>query len=280
MLAQRILSGAILLPLILGVVYWGVGAVALLVAVAVVVGLVELYGAIGSAGFRPRVIPGIVSGLLFCGAAFFQRFTPVDLAGAALCSALLLVLVGELFRGDHRESLSGWAFTVVGACYVGWLLSYYILLRALDVGLHEGWLVGLGVSGGAAWVYLVLFITWAQDTAAFFVGRSLGRHRLAPTISPGKSWEGVVGGLVAAILVALLMVPLFGLPVGYGVAVVLGMVGAGAGVVGDLCVSLVKRQSGLKDMGSLVPGHGGILDRMDSMLFTAPILYYLIVIMT
>jgi len=223
---------------------------------------------------------GIICGLLFCGAAFWQQASPVDLAGAALGLSLVLVLVVELFRSDHQDSLSAWASTVAGACYVGWLLSYYILLRALDRGGGDGWLEGFGISGGAAWVYLVLFITWAQDTAAFFVGRSLGRHRLAPVISPGKSWEGAVGGVVASVLVALLMVPLLGLPVGYGVAIVLGIVGAVAGVLGDLCISLIKRQSGLKDMGSLVPGHGGILDRMDSMLLTGPVLYYLIVVVT
>jgi phosphatidate cytidylyltransferase len=223
---------------------------------------------------------GIFTILLLCTAAAMQHHVSVDLTGFALGCAILLTLASELPRHNHQHSLSSWTFTFAGACYIGWLLSYYILLRRIETPLHGGWLAPLHIAPGAAWVYVVLLITWSQDIAAYFVGRTWGKHRMAPILSPKKSWEGAVGGGLASIGVALLSVPLFGLPLGYAAAGLLGLMGAVAGPIGDLSESLIKRQIGIKDMGTILPGHGGILDRIDSMLFVGPTLYYLILLLT
>jgi phosphatidate cytidylyltransferase len=103
---------------------------------------------------------------------------------------------------------------------------------------------------------------------------------MAPIISPGKTWEGALGGILAGAMAAMLAVFLLGLPIGYGTAFLLGIAGGSAGLLGDLAESLLKRRIGVKDMGNVMPGHGGILDRADSMLFTAPVLYYLILVVT
>jgi phosphatidate cytidylyltransferase len=187
-------------------------------------------------------------------------------------------LIAELPPRDRQGSLEGWALTFAGACYVAWLLSHYILLRTLETPLAGGWLAGLHIQSGAAWVYVVLAITWMQDTMAYFVGSAWGRRQMAPYLSPKKSWEGAVGGIIASMLTALLAVPMLGLPIGYASAALLGVAGGLAGLGGDLAESLIKRQMDVKDTGSLIPGHGGILDRLDSMLFTAPVLYYLILL--
>jgi phosphatidate cytidylyltransferase len=281
---RRVLSVVVLLPLIIGLVYAGVLPVALLTAAAIVVALLELYAVLQHSGYEPRRLTGILSGLLLCGAATLQSLLPAlahDWIGFALAASLLVALVAELFRRNHAGSLEGWTLTFACACYTGWLLSHYVLLRGLHIPLNDdGWLAFLHIPPGAAWVFLVLAITWFDDTMAYVVGSTWGRHQMAPYLSPKKSWEGAIGGFVASVLVALLAVPLLGLPISYPAAALLGMAGGIAGQAGDLVESLIKRQIGTKDIGHMIPGHGGLLDRLDSMLFTAPVLYYLILLLT
>lgn len=279
-LSQRLISAIVLLVLFVGIVYWGTGPVIFLTAGAIVLCILEYCGALKRAGYRPRPVTGTVTALLLCAAAALRDTVSVDLTGVALAGSILLALIVEVVRRDRRGSLVGWALTFAGACYIGWLLSHYILLRMLDTPLQGGWLAFLNIPPGAAWVYMVFAVTWLQDTGAYLVGRSWGRHRMAPYLSPKKSWEGAAGGFVASVLAAVLAKLLLGLPIGYGMAVVLGAVGGVVGPLGDLAESLIKRQIGVKDASNLIPGHGGILDRADSMLFTAPVLYYLIIVLT
>lgn len=279
-LRQRICTVAVVLPVVIGVVYWGVLPLACLVAGGAVVSLVEFYSALKHGGYHPRFGIGITAALLLCGAALVQGTLPFDVTGAALTGGILLSLTTELPRRNREGSLVGWAVTLASACYIGWLIGHYILLRRIETPLAAGWLSFLHISPGAAWVYLVLLVTWVQDTMAYFVGRTWGRHKMAPYLSPKKSWEGAAGGFGAAALTALLSVPLFGLPISYGGALVLGIAGGIVGPLGDLVESLIKRQMGIKDISNLMPGHGGVFDRLDSMLFTAPVLYYLILLLT
>ncbi len=283
-LAKRVLSVIVLLPFVLGLIYWGFWPVVFLTAAGIGIALLELYNVLRLVGYYPRFFAGMTSALFFCLAAVLDGILPtalaVDWVGVALAGSILLTLVTELVRREHHESLVNWALTLALACYISWLLSHYILLRALDVPLEGGWLAFLHIPSGAAWVYLVLAITWLSDTMAYFVGRAWGRHKMTPYLSPHKSWEGAAGGFAASVLIALLAVPLLGLPLWYGEALLLGVAGGLAGPLGDLAVSLLKRQIGLKDISNLIPGHGGMLDRIDSMLFTAPVLYYLILLLT
>jgi phosphatidate cytidylyltransferase len=277
---QRVLSVAVLIPLIVGCVYWGVWPVVLLTTAGVVVALFEIYRALHQADYHPRRIIGIGIGVLFCLAAAFHTIQPFPWTEAALAASVLLALGAELPRHDHRHSLAGWTVTFALACYAGWLLSHYILLRQLETPLDGGWLAFLQIAPGAAWVYLVLVITWADDSAAYFVGSRWGRHKMAPLLSPHKSWEGAAAGLLAAVLAALLAVALFGLPLSFLEALLIGAIGGVAVQLGDLAESLIKRQIGIKDSSNLIPGHGGVLDRIDSMLFAAPTVYYTLILLT
>jgi phosphatidate cytidylyltransferase len=189
--------------------------------------------------------------------------TPLLLTSAVVLSLILLV-----FTPREKGSLADWAWAIAGILYVGWLLGYLVELR--------------GMADGRGWLFLALFATFGSDTAAFFAGRALGRHRLAPHISPGKTWEGAVAGLAGAVIVSLLFTlptPLR-LPLGYGQAVLLGVLVSVFGQIGDLAESLLKRHTGVKESGNMMPGHGGVLDRMDSVIFAGIVvyLYYIFVV--
>ena len=176
---------------------------------------------------------------------------------------MILPLIWLLLRSQKETAFTSWAWTIAGILYVGWLLSYLVALRGLDAGRE--------------WVFLALFTTFGSDTAAFFVGRALGRHRLALHISPGKTWEGAVGGVLGAIIVSLVLVIPLGLPLSYGQAILLGLIVSIFGQLGDLVESLLKRNMGVKESGRLIPGHGGVLDRMDSLVLAGIVVYYYVI---
>ncbi|MFC1893036.1 phosphatidate cytidylyltransferase [Chloroflexota bacterium] len=183
-----------------------------------------------------------------------------------LTTAVLLPLIWLLLRPQKDQAFIHWAWTIAGILYIGWLLSYLIALRGLDDGRN--------------WVFFTLFVTFGSDIAAFLVGRAAGKHRLAPQISPAKTWEGAIAGISGAIIVSLLFLlptPL-GLPLTYGRAILLGIAVSISGQIGDLLESLLKRNMGVKDSGKLMPGHGGALDRIDSIVLAGVVVYYYVLL--
>jgi phosphatidate cytidylyltransferase len=177
----------------------------------------------------------------------------------ALSLAVMVVLALALGRDPGTEQAwVGATLTLLGVCYCAWLLGHAIWLRAMP--------------GGIGLTLLALGVTWAGESAAYFVGRRFGRHRLAPSVSPGKTVEGGAAQVMASVGVALLAAPFVALagPHAVAVGVLLGVVGQ----IGDLSESFLKRSARIKDAGTLIPGHGGLLDRLDSLLFNVPALYY------
>jgi phosphatidate cytidylyltransferase len=277
-LAQRVGSVLFLLPGIILIIYWGTWPVVLLVTVAVMIGLREFFAVLRYGGYQPRAVTGYALGLMICAAVALIPFTPIDPVLPAMALVVVASLVAEVANPDRTNSLPNWAFTLAVALYLSTLLSVYITMRRLDTPLEQGWLAPLAIEPGAAWVYTTLAATWLQDTGAFFIGRQFGRTPMAPYLSPKKSWEGACGGFVVALITAMACVPLFGLPIALWKAALIGAAAGVFGPLGDLAESLFKRQIGVKDAGSLIPGHGGLLDRVDSMLFTAPVIYLLILL--
>jgi len=177
---------------------------------------------------------------------------------------LAFSLLWQMARRGGDIPVVGWALSLGGAIYIGLLLSHFILLRDLA----EGW----------AWTLLAFFPTWANDTGAYFVGRWVGNHPFAPRISPKKTWEGSIGGWISGIAVGTLMGVILRLPLLH--ASIMGLLIGLAATGGDLVESMFKRWAGVKDSGRLIPGHGGVLDRIDSLLFSvAAVYYYLIWVM-
>jgi phosphatidate cytidylyltransferase len=269
----RVITAVVGIPLLLAFVYFDFGVdtdwfeevplLILLVGAAAALGAVEFYRLGTHAGARPLTVFGVVWAVLFVVAALFD----LDWAtGSLLASAAVLPVVWlVIFRRDNR--LQSWAWTLTGILYMGWMLGYYVALRQLDHGREL--------------VILAVFTTFACDTSAFFVGRAWGRHHMAPMISPHKTWEGAIGGFVGAVAAALVLRSLlslgdWSLPLNYVEAIGLGCIIGVVAQLGDLLESLLKRRAGVKDSGNLIPGHGGVLDRIDSLVFTGLIVYYFV----
>ena len=222
----------------------------------------EFYRMSGTAKLTPLAGFGIAWGVLFIISPHFdyESAVPLMLASGVFISLLIMLLGPAQERSFHR-----WAWTMAGMLYVGWLLSHLVAMWRLTDG---------GEWVGRDWVFLTLFAVFASDTAAFFAGRAWGKRRLAPNISPGKTWEGAIAGLIGAIGASLILVTILDIPVNYGQAVLVGCLISVFGQLGDLVESLFKRNTGVKDSGRLMPGHGGLLDRLDSIIFAGVVVYY------
>lgn len=261
MLEQRLLTTALLLPLVVAVV-WAAPAwlfTAVVVAFAVLAQH-ELYRMFARVGVVADTRPGLVLGALVV--ASFAAPAPASAWAPSL--AVSLAVAGSLALALRHQPATappwaGVALTLLGICYCAWLLGHAVWLRARP--------------DGPGLLLFLLATTWAGESTAYLVGRAWGRHKLAPRVSPGKTVEGAVAQLVASVAVALLAALTTGLlPLRHAVAT-----GALIGIVsqiGDLAESLLKRSAQTKDSGALLPGHGGMLDRLDSLLFAVPGLYY------
>jgi phosphatidate cytidylyltransferase len=230
-----------------------------LVALALAVGLVEFFALLRARGVRPMPLAGV----LLAGALFLNVVVP-GVSPVPLAPLGVLLLLGfTLSRGADPESVAAAALTLLGAAYLGVLGGTIAALRLLPP-----------LERGGFRVVLLLGILVFADSVAFFVGSAFGRRRLLALVSPGKSVEGALAGLVGGVAGAFAVRGL-GLPeLPAWHAAFLGLAVAALGIVGDLGESLLKRWAGVKDSGALFPGHGGMLDRLDSLLFGAPVLYY------
>jgi len=195
----------------------------------------------------------------------WEFLNPLLTAGAVIFPLLWL-----LIRRNKENAWLSWAWTLAGIFYIGGLSS---LLVSIRYGLELPYITP---EEGRNWIFFTLLVTFASDTSAFFVGRTWGRHQFAPQISPKKTWEGCAGGVIgaAAAGVVFLLVPPLSLPISWGWAALLGALISLFGQWGDLAESLLKRNMGVKDSGNALPGHGGFLDRIDSILFAVAVVYF------
>jgi len=270
MLKKRIITALWGIPLLIVTVWFDkpLPWFTILVAIWGLLAAFEFYRMVAVSGVPPLTYFGLIWTLLFILSRdadllsiLEPYFNPDLLTPLLLTSAMVLSLIWLLLRPQKEGAFIGWAWTIAGILYVGWLLSYLVALRGLDDGRN--------------WVFFVLFVTFASDTVAFFVGRALGRHHLAPGISPGKTWEGTVAGVFGAIIVSLFFIlptPLI-LHISLWQAILLGFLVSVFGQCGDLVESLLKRNMGVKESGKLMPGHGGVLDRTDSIVFAGIVVY-------
>ena len=268
-LQQRLLTAAVAVPLLI-LIFWAGGLWFLaLVLFVIFVGMSEFYHLIQAKGLQPQWVIGILAALGLGLNAFYGHPSS---AALILTATMLACLAFQLFRLDLTTAITGSATTILGVIYVGWLLSHFVLLRNWrdPVGQHDF---------GFFLVILVIATTFLADAGAYFTGRSLGRHKLWPRISPSKTWEGAAGGVVVGslgLLATKLVFDRWIFPTFFPWyhALILGPLLVVVSIFGDLAESMLKRDAGIKDSGTIVPGHGGILDRLDSILFVVPTAYY------
>jgi phosphatidate cytidylyltransferase len=288
-LAERVAVAALGVPVAVAAVYWGGWVLGAVLAAVAAGGAYELYRLATYCGVRPFVLPGaLTAGLLVLIAAG----RPDPLASAPLLWSLLLVLllgtaIAAIFtHGADGHPLPAVSVTVAGALLTGGTLAYALYLRHLP-GEPLAW-AGAGLATrdaehaawvGRALVAYPLVLTWVNDSFAFFGGRLLGRRRLAPRVSPGKTVAGALVGLIGTVFLGTVYAALvfwrwLDVPIGLVAAVVGAVVISVIAQLGDLAESLLKREAGVKDSGRVFRGHGGILDRFDALFFTIPVAYW------
>ena len=264
MLAKRLQIVIILIPIVVGLIaaggWWFAGAVALLIGIAAW----EYWRIFSEGGYAPSLVVLVAGAMLLVLTRNQFGFIGSDIF---LMVFLLVAMMYHVIAFEHgqKHAAHDFAITVAGMVYLGWLAAYFVSLRNLPDGF---W-----------WLMTVLPASWLADTGAYLVGSHFGKHKFAPLISPKKTWEGYLGGILISTVSILLLSQLWHLrtplitPFKGGV---LAFCIAMLSPMGDLGISLIKRQFGVKDSGKLIPGHGGAMDRLDSLLWAVPIGYYVI----
>jgi phosphatidate cytidylyltransferase len=269
-IALPILILSIILPYLLPQFSWANWLFLIIAALALGAGLFEFFTLTKKLELKAD------AGIAYLGAAaFFVAFlfdAPAkapDLLLLTLALFLMVVLITQTFRfqADFSKMLTGVGVTVLGVLYVAFLGGFLISMR---VGFNESLVPHLSTK----LIGFFFLVVMGADTGAYYMGKNFGKHKLVPKISPGKTWEGVGGGLILSAAFAALASATFFPELPYKFSIPLAIVMTAVGLFGDLAESAMKRGAGAKDAASILPGHGGLLDRLDSLLFNAPILYY------
>jgi phosphatidate cytidylyltransferase len=259
MLRTRLITAFIALPIVVAGVF--VGGLWFLVGAAIF-GLIagwEYSQMMKIGGYHPTRFTTLALILALLLDAYYPGLRLLSLI---ITVAILFSLVWQLFQADTTTPTADWALTLLGGLYIGWGLAHLVALRQLADGL--------------AWVCVTLSSTWLADSFAYFVGGAVGRHKLWPRHSPKKTWEGLLGGIGGGLFGAAIIVP-FASSLTWSAALTIGAIIPIAGLFGDLSISMMKRQVGVKDSSNLFPGHGGFLDRVDSLLFVSVVVYYYVI---
>lgn len=257
--ATRMLTGFVMGTIAMSAIIYGKLAILLMLLFIIFFASKEYVKILEHKGFYPSLKVMFAAQLIIAIIAYFQRF---DLVTVAVTFCAIGAFLWVLFRG-RQPYIANVATTVLGMIYCGWFPLHLIFLRNLSSDrFHDG----LG------FVVLMFTAILATDIGCYYAGRHLGKHKLAPVVSPNKTIEGSIGGAVAAVIGAVLVGHFIGLE--WYFSIMLGLLCTIFGQIGDLCESLIKRDAGVKDSGHSLPGHGGFLDRTDSFILTIPVMYY------
>ncbi len=273
---RRVLSAVVLAPLVLLIIHFGGRFFLFLTSVAVIMMQVEYCRLTQHLSQKLNPISPSILTVAFC---LFAYFLPPPSHGENTYATTVLfaffvflpiyAFSTSIFRGEVADELLTVALKLTGILTIGWLFGYYcILLRETD-------------EVGKELIFLLIGTVWIGDTGAYLIGRAVGKHKLSTPISPRKTIEGTIAGLVVGTLTSIAISSVF-LQGTFSVmhAAIIGFLLSIVGQIGDLSISLMKRTAGVKDSGDTIPGHGGLLDRCDSLIFSAPVLYYCFLVVT
>ncbi len=258
----RLLTIVIALPIVVTCVYFGGVAFLILVLALAMVSINEYYNLMGKKDYHPAYWVGNFFTAFFIIFAYYalkKNWEPAH--SAIMTGAAFVTMVSTLFLKRPKQAIVDIAVTLLGMIYVGWFFSYFLFIRALT---EKG-----------AYLLFLMVVIWSLDIVAYLVGMRFGKHKLFPSVSPGKSVEGALAGFVFCLIAA----GVFGHYAGFDMthSLILGAIIGVVAQLSDLVESLIKRDVGVKDSSNIVPGHGGVLDRMDSFILTAPVVYYYLV---
>jgi phosphatidate cytidylyltransferase len=260
MLRQRLLTSIIGIPILVLAVVFGNPWFAIAISIIAVLSGYEFYRITRELSFKPIIYFGLFIILLLVLSPFYHApVTQPFIIGITI----IISLIWLILRRNHATSFSDWAWTIAGIMYIGWMLSYWTALSTLN--------------NSVSWIIWAIAMVMVCDAAAFFTGRALGKHPLAPLISPKKTWEGAGGGILGSILASIAFGIICSLPVPFWHLIVAAIVVSIVSQFGDLAESLLKRTAHVKDSGKLLPGHGGMLDRIDSYILIGAIAYYYVI---
>jgi phosphatidate cytidylyltransferase len=284
-LQLRLLTASVLIPWVLWAIAQGGLWVLGTVIVVTLVAQRELYGLIEDKGAHPITGLGLAAGAALPVVAYVGNEYH---ATVLMTVALLVAMILQLGRRQSTEALASISGTFFGIFYVGWLLSHAVVLREFHrvmlarYGESEAMQLGIVPDSGAFLLVFTLAVVVWSDAGAYFAGRAYGQHKLAPRISPGKTVEGAIGGVIGGTISGLVFKGLFELwwpelsqLIGWWAVAIFGVILSIVAIVGDLVESLLKRDAQVKDAGAVLPGMGGVLDRIDSPLLAIPVMYYM-----
>ena len=262
---KRVITGLISLFVLLAIIKLGNPWFLFLIVILAILGSLEIYRMSLHSERHPLPHIGAIFTALIIIIPYYvipSKTNPVLILSTA---TLVIPLLWLVISSRSNNLFNNWVWTIIPVFYLGWTLRHYVILMDLPVGKQ--------------WTLLAMLPTAACDTMAYFVGKIWGKHKLAPSISPNKTWEGATGGFCAAVGTTVLLTFIFrkfssGFLLGYGTALILGCLIGIFAQLGDLLCSRIKRITGMKDSGNLLPGHGGIIDRIGSLIFTGLIIYY------
>jgi len=281
-LTQRFLTAAVVLPIVFYLMYLGTYWFSLLVLIIVLIGQNEFNKFMEKKGMVPMAT---LSYILDATLVFVAHFSNEYYLNVILTVSILSIFIVQLSRNDVKNSLTSIAPTIFSLVYVAWLPSHAILLRNIGfeiIGKYGNMVEGVNslITSpdylGFSLIIIVLIATIMNDTGAYFAGRKFGKHKLAPVVSPNKTWEGAIAGVITSIVFTVATAFVLKIDINIYYLFALGLFLGVFGILGDLSESLLKRDVDIKDSGSFFPGHGGVLDRIDSLMFNLPVAYYFV----
>jgi len=246
-------------------IFWEEFPFFIIVIIIALLGLRELYSIADKQGYKPSYILGAILTLYFIFISIYDAYSlNYYIENIIITFFIILSFILQLFKKDYSKVLAEISITIFGSIYLGYLLSFLLKIKDLPNGNY--YLVSL------------LIITWANDIGAYLIGTKLGKNKIFPKISSKKTIEGSIGGIIFSIAGTFALKNWLNL--NFNELLSLGLIISIIAQLGDLFESVLKRGSGIKDSGTLIPGHGGILDSLDSLIFTAPVFYYCILMLT